>query len=110
MTVSLLASSTQVLTGETVFLEAQAYSSEDAAIAMYEWELNGDCVYETTTKEASCETAFSHDMPTSVSGRVTPDAGLVETADAPLLLLADTSHDPTSDRAMAFGARTVEVL
>jgi surface antigen len=69
-------------TGEPIVLDASGSNDPDGQISLYEWDWNGDGVYDYGTGSAQC----GHTWPSAFNGnivlRVTDDDGLTNTATA----------------------------
>jgi len=77
LAVALSASTTRVLTGEPVVFEAEASWAEDDAVFAYDWDLDGDGIFETPSAEASQETSYADDGVITITVRATDEAGFL---------------------------------
>ena len=81
-----------VLAGRTAVFDGTASSGADQPIVKYEWDLNGDGVFERNTGTAATTSqSFGLPQTTPVSLRVTDAGGLTATATADLRVTANPS-------------------
>jgi PKD repeat protein len=76
---SFTATPNPVISGATVSLNASASADADGTIAKYEWDLDGNGSYETTSTGATTTTSFATPGEKTVGLRVTDDNGATAT-------------------------------
>jgi PKD repeat protein len=73
LTASLVASRDSLLTGEIVLLDASGSQSSDGSIALYEWDLDGDGIFDVSSTSDTWEHAYVDDGTVAAQVRVTDD-------------------------------------
>jgi len=94
LTASLVVSHGSALTQETVTFDASGSRSGDSVITLYEWDLDGDGIFDTSSSSETWEHAYSDDGVVLVQVRVTNDLG--ESALSEALQLDIVNRSPTA--------------
>lgn len=79
---------------EEITLSAAASQGQAAKITSYEWDLDGDGVYEEWTTEPTIKKAFDKDIDTLIAVRVTDSYGNFNVANTRLLVSDDGDRIP----------------
>ena len=90
-----------VYTLETVTFDASGSQSGEGAITLYEWDLNGDGVFDESSAESTLAHSYTEDGTVSVQVRITDDLG--ESVVSDVLLLTVVNQQPLARFAVDFG-------
>lgn len=80
--------------GETILLDASGSSFGRSPISRYEWDVDGDGIFDLISGESTIETTFADDFYGQVTLRVTNTEGQTDEAQAPIMI---TDVPPTVD-------------
>jgi len=100
LTAVLTLSQNIVETSEAVTLDASASQAGEGEIILYEWDLNGDGVFDESSVESMLTHAFDDDGVTFVQARITDDQG--ESALSEVLFLVVVNQQPVARFAADF--------
>ena len=100
LTAVLTLSQDSVQTSEVVTLDASESRAVAGEIILYEWDLNGDGVFDESSVENAFAHAFSEDGAMFIQARITDDRG--ETAVSEVLLLTVVNQQPEARFAVEF--------
>jgi len=84
--------------GTAFMLDASASASLNGAISLYEWDLDGDGVYELSGPDATLTHRFMDDGVYNVVLAVTDEAGFGSVYDTPITVLNTPPYDLSIDR------------
>jgi len=99
--VASLSTPATVLTGQPATFDAGASSDPDGSVVSYEWDLNGDGLYDTTTTTPQVSHTYSSIGPVTVSVRVTDDSGNTSPAVSQVLNVTSTDRPPVASLSVA---------
>ena len=103
--------------GTEFTLDASASASLNGAITLYEWDMDGDGVYELSGPEATLTHRFMDDGVYTVTLTVTDEAGFSATYDAPITALntppyglaIDRTGEPVEGMELAFTGSALDL-
>ncbi len=103
----LSASPTSVMTAFPVTLDASESLPGDGEVVSYDWDLDGNGVFETTSTEASRTVSFDQDGTVPIRVRITNSAGETSTSEAIMLEVlnrAPNANFSAGDEALIEGS------